>query len=157
MSNLRFIQYINLPPIPTELIDHLPKDDSQWRKKDIKGNMPWYRWSDEYNREINAWCQRYISSDMYWAFQLMSADMPKHLDRGTTTKFNYVINTGGDDVWTRFWTNDQESMLAEYQIEPFRWHIFKSDTYHSVEGVQPGQVRIAVTGRIFADYESEYL
>jgi len=157
MLDPRYIQYINLPQIPKEIINLLPTDDSVWQKKDVKGTMPWYRWSDEYNQEINKWCQENICSDMYWAFQLMSDDMPKHIDKGTATKFNYIISTGGNDVWTRFWSNDQKTMLAEYQIEPFQWHIFKADSYHSVEGIEPGQIRMAVTGRIFSNHESENL
>jgi hypothetical protein len=64
-------------------------------------------------------------------------------------KLNYVINSGGEKVVTRFWANNKKDLLAEYVIEPHRWHIFKSDTFHSVHGIEKNQTRFSISTKIF--------
>jgi len=140
----RFIQYLNLPQIPQHLIDELPQSMQDYDHKVVYKS---YRWTDDLNQEIDQWCKQHICPDMYFAFQFMEGDLEPHQDRGTLTKINYLISTGGADVITRFHEEDQ--VVAEYRIEPQRWHLLKADTVHSVSGVEPGLLRWSVTGRVF--------
>lgn len=142
-----FIRHINLPKIPTDLIKELPADLSVYTNKAL--SFPNYIWSETFNQKINQWCKENICPDMYWGFQIITGDLLQHKDNGTKTKFNYLISTGGDQVITTFYDDDQTTVLYEEHIPAESWHIFKADSFHDVKGINKGAVRFCVTGRIF--------
>lgn len=148
MYSPRYIQYINLPQIPDNLIDnvltkmHGVVDNS-------KSAFENYYWSDHDNQQIDQWCKQNICGEMYWGFQVIVGDLPKHQDHGTKIKFIYLIDAGGQQVTTTFWDDDQITMLEKYVIPCHKWHILKADTPHSVSGIELGMTRFSVTGRIF--------
>jgi hypothetical protein len=144
----RYIQYLNLPQIPKEIFDTIPTDFSLYESK-YKAKIDTYMWTDSHNQQLNEWCQTNICPDMYFAFQIITGDMGMHKDIGTRVKINYLVQTGGDNVLTEFFDDDQTTQLASYTIDAHRWHILKADTYHGVTNVAPGQVRFSITGRIF--------
>jgi len=150
MAN-EYLRYINLPRIPEELLAEVPEDLSKFTKNDGPDYLRNYQWSDQFNQKINAWCQENICADMYWAFQFMNGDLGKHVGRETKIKFIYLVEKGGDNVHTRFWSDDHKTELADYVVEPHRWHILKVDKVHSVDGIPPGAVRWGITGRLFGE------
>lgn len=143
-----YIRYLNVPKFPQQIIDSATRDFSLYERK-VDSRFDTYMWTDSFNEQINQWCQSNICSNMYFAFQIITGDLAMHKDRGTKIKMNYLIQTGGDDVLTEFFDDDQQTKLASYNIVADRWHIFKADTYHSVTNIAPGQVRFSITGRIF--------
>lgn len=144
MYERRNLQYINLPEIPTVIVQRYLDAVHSVEAKYTNGG---YIWSDSNNELLNNWCQRYICKDIYWGVQLMTEDLPVHVDEGTTLKFVYLFQTGGDEVKTHFW---QDGEIQEtYVIPTNQWHTLKVDTEHSVVGIQPRERRISVTGRIF--------
>lgn len=147
----QYIQYLDLPKIPTAIIDNLPRDLSRYSlPEDFISRFP-FVWSKDFNHEFNEWCKKNICADMFFAMQAMTCDQPRHRDRGSLTKLNYVFETGGDQVLTKFWSSEDPDavLLGEYCIMPYRWHIFKADAYHSVENITPGRQRMAITSRVF--------
>jgi hypothetical protein len=141
------MRYLELPRIPDSIIDNLPTD---WDQYDRKVSYPGsnYAWTDSFNQEINSWCQQNISPDMYFGFQIMSGDVPIHRDHGTRTKLVYLIYPGGKSVATNFYS-DQQELAQSYVINTNRWHVLQTDCLHSVDGIEAGQFRFSVTGRIF--------
>jgi hypothetical protein len=148
MYKPRYIQYIHLPTIPQDIVAEAVANIPLHLDRSIRYANDNYRWSDFDNTRLDAWCKSNICQDIYFAFQLMTGDLSMHKDNVTKTKFNYLIQTGGDSVITTFYNNDKE-MIESYSVETNRWHIIKVDTYHGVSNVQPGQIRFSVTGRIF--------
>lgn len=147
MYQPRYIQYLNLPLIPQDILDSVPRDFDLYQGHKNE-QFKTYLWSDSHNKELNHWCQANICPDMYFGFQIITGDMQAHKDTGTLTKIVYLIETGGDAVSTNFF-DDQDNLVASYHILKHRWHVLKADTKHSVTNIQPGQVRFSVTGRIF--------
>ena len=146
MYPYQYIRYLNLPAIPNEIIASVNKNFDEYEKVTHKET---YTWSDSFNKEINDWCRANICDTMYWGFQIITGDMFLHKDRGTLTKMNYIIDTGGDQAVTEFYDEDQTTLLDSVIIQPFKWHVFKADTYHCVKNVDEGKVRFSITGRIF--------
>lgn len=144
------IQYIKLPQVPTDIVRQLPKTPDAFTNVVKQQNGDYY-WSDSFNQEVNDWCREHVCDNMWWAFQMMTADLKVHKDVGTKTKFIYLINPGGNSVYTDFYAEDRTTVIASYVIEPLRWHILQADVYHSVRGIEPGQVRFSITGRLFAN------
>jgi hypothetical protein len=152
--NPRYIQYINLPQVPQDIINNLPKNIEEYDRREFgprHNPSPSYRWTDHHNEKINEWGQKNICAEIYWAFQFMTADLHIHKDTGTQIKFIYLIETGGPNVLTKFWKDDQCTLLDSYKIKTHAWHMLKADVFHSVEGVQPNQVRWSITGRVFSN------
>jgi hypothetical protein len=147
MYQSRYIQYLNLPPIPQEILDTVPRDFALYQGQ-THGKSNTYLWSDSHNEHLNQWCQANICPDMYFGFQIITGNILAHKDVVTLTKISYLIESGGDNVNTEFF-DDQHNLVASYKIESGRWHVLKADTYHSVSNIEPGQVRFSVTGRIF--------
>ena len=148
MYKPRYIQYINLPNIPQKIINDLKISWSNHHKSSLDSGKS-YIWSDFENHNLNQWCKENISQDIYWSYQIIAGDAAAHRDKVSLTKINYIADTGNENVKTIFWNDDQTEILDEYIIEPHRWHIFKADTLHSVEGIEPGQIRWSVFGNIF--------
>lgn len=140
------ICYLNLPPIPAPLVDSVVLDIDRYHVKAQYGN---YNWSDSFNDQINNWCKTNISDTVYWAFQFMTGDVPTHKDKDTVTKLVYILNPGGSSVTTNFFDSEHGDVVKSYVIQPCRWHLLQANQWHSVEHIEPGQVRFSVTGRIF--------
>jgi hypothetical protein len=143
------IRYLNLPVIPADIISRLNRNFNQYQLR-IGQEEPNYYWSDSFNTDINQWCQKNICETMYWGFQIMTGDIKIHQDNGTLTKLIYLIDAGGNNVYTNFYDNDK-NITHSYVIEPNRWHILKADSYHSVSGIELGQTRFSLTARIFPE------
>ena len=148
MYKPRYIQYMNLPRIPQTILDDLKIAWMEHHKNNMY-NSKNYTWSDFENHELNHWCKKNISEEMYWSYQIITGDLKAHKDTVSLTKINYVADVGNENVKTIFWNDEHTEILDEYIIEPHRWHILKADTLHSVEGVEPGRIRWGIFGNIF--------
>lgn len=148
MYPYRYFRYLNLPPIPENLLDQLPRDFDSYQRKDPGKWGDGYKWTDSHNQDINAWCQANICDSMYWGFQIIKSDLAPHIDNGTKYKLVYLIDTGGPDILTE-WFDQELNQVDSVILEAKRWHMLKVDSLHSVRGLLPGAVRHSVTGRLF--------
>lgn len=148
MYDPQYVRQINLPNITQDLLEKLPRtfDAYDTGKKYL---VPNYAWSDRDNADIDQWCKANVCGSMYWAFQIITGDMTLHKDNGTKIKLLYLVETGGPSVWTEFFADDQTTLLQRACLEKDRWYAMKVDVYHRVIGVQSGQTRLAITGRLF--------
>lgn len=149
MDKVTRCRYMNLPKIPNDVLSKINPDLDQYSV--TVSNTPNYMWTDDFNEDINQWCKANICDSMYWAFQMIRPpEMQIHKDRTTTHKFLYVLDTGGDHVETKYYDEHDPFRVVETLIIPaHQWCILKVDCYHSVHNIDPGRVRMAVTGRIF--------
>jgi hypothetical protein len=142
------IRYFNFPAVPIEILNNLNYQFDQYNAKVSYRNKT-YVWSDDFNQEINNWCQKNICETMHWGFQIMSNRIETHKDVGTEIKLIYLIRSGGANVKTNFYKDDKITVSHSYVIPTFRWHILKANEYHSVDGIEPGNIRFSLTGRVF--------
>lgn len=143
MYPARFVQYVNLPDIPQDILQSISVDPQHYEFD--HGSY----WTDQHNQALNAWAQKNICTDMYFAFQCFTNSVNMHKDLGTQIKLNYIVQPGGTQVVTEFYGDDQTTKLDQYIIEPGRWHLFRANVNHCVRGIEPGQVRFAITARVF--------
>ena len=149
MYAIKFVRCLNLPKLPQDIIDRIPRNYSLYEKK-IQGiKSVHYVWTDSHNQEVDAWCKENVCDSMYYAYQIISGNMVLHKDQGTKIKFIYLLDAGGSDVWTEFYADDQCTLLQREKLEINRWYIMKVDVYHKVVGIDPGNVRFGITGRVF--------
>lgn len=68
--------------------------------------------------------------------------LPVHKDTNRHVAYNYIIDPGGDEVYTCFYDDDQ-NLIEKVNIETGRWHKLDVQTFHNVEGMT--RPRIALT------------
>jgi len=68
----------------------------------------------------------------------------KHRDIGRRYALNYYLTLGGNDVKTK-WYDDEENLLYEENIKPFKWCLLKVDGLHSVTNIKLGQLRTFIS------------
>ena len=68
--------------------------------------------------------------------------LPVHKDTNRHVAYNYIIDQGGDEVYTCFYDDDQ-NLIEKVNIETGRWHKLDVQTFHNVEGMT--RPRIALT------------
>lgn len=146
MYSYHYYRYVNLPKLPEELIAGINKNFDEY---EVKVQADTYTWSNSFNQDINAWCRNNICDNMYWGFQIIRGDLATHVDRETEIKFIYLLDTGGDNVVTSFYKEDNATVVDSVVLEPHRWHILKVDIPHGVTGVEYGRTRFSITGKIF--------
>jgi hypothetical protein len=148
MTSDQYYRYLNLPKIPQSILDQLNWNISDYQHKAHTNFPNSYLWTDQFNQVVDSWCKENICDTMYYAFQIISNDLPMHKDSGTKIKLTYILKTGGENTITE-WYNDAEELVESVALEPCRWHIFKADSYHAVKNIDPGQHRFSITGRVF--------
>ena len=67
---------------------------------------------------------------------------------GTEIKFNYLIDTGGDQSITNYY-DDQGKLLDSYVLKSHIWYILDVSTNHSVSNIEQNRSRISLTSRIY--------
>ena len=154
------IKRLILPKLPNELVEDVYKtintgnnvalDGPNVRLTDDFGSYyTWYKPSDQ----LQKWCQKNISPDIFFGIQMIVEKMPMHKDFGPTPdsrtelKFNYIIETGGDAVVTNYYTDSAE-LIESHILEPNIWYIINVRVNHDVQNIDSGKRRVAITGRI---------
>jgi len=90
-----FVRHLLLPPLPDFILGKINWNLSEYKRKGHKVANPNYMWSDDFNNDMNDWCQKNIAGGIYYAFQFASQDMPIHKDIVSTAKLLYILDAGG--------------------------------------------------------------
>ena len=81
-------------------------------------------------------------------FQL-TTNLDVHVDVGSDVKLIYFVDTGGDNVFTEFYSNDGKKLLQSIQLVSHKWYALKTSINHSVRGVDKSRTRFSIVGRLF--------
>jgi hypothetical protein len=140
MQNFKYIEY---PKVPDELIAEIHKSvnnnpDLFPRKSKIytihNCTQPLYDFAHQYfDQTYSVQAQRIIGGH----------PMVVHFDARRDFTNNYIIDCGGDAVYTNFYS-EQQQLIEQHKIEPFRWHQLDVRTLHNVSGTVAGRNRIAL-------------
>ena len=145
-NELEFIKYLSFPQIPREIIDKLEKNPEY--HTDRPWSIDYFFRSDSYKEEIERWCKKNISQELQYGFQISTDDVPVHVDNRVFVKLFYLIQEGGNPVYTTYYNSDGD-VLKQYRIPENQWVIFRADVDHSVTGMHPDGVRISLVAKLF--------
>ena len=144
-----FIRHLLLPPLPDFILEKINWNLSEYKRKAPVVNNPDYMWSDDFNNDMNDWCQKNIAGGIYYAFQFASRDMPVHKDHVSTAKLLYILDAGGDDVYTEFYKEDSLTLLHKEKLPLHQWYVVKTDINHAVKGITPPRIRFSICASLF--------
>jgi hypothetical protein len=145
-----FIRSLKLPSLPHDIQEKINWNFLEYRRKGPVYNNPNYIWSDDFNKEVNEWCQKNVAGGVYYAFQLATKDMPTHKDKGSTTKLLYLLDTGGDNVYTEFYEEDGLTLIHDIVLVTHQWYLIKTDVNHAVKGITTPRVRFSICATLFS-------
>lgn len=76
----------------------------------------------------------YFSFDVTnrFGYQYIGENMVTHKDNGRVETYNFILDTGGDNVTTVIYDEDKTTILHEEVIKPNVWHKLRVDKYHNV-------------------------
>lgn len=95
---------------------------------------------------IYTWCQEvfaeydpYVNTFMY---HYLEDGVPRHVDTDRDYCYNYIIDTGGKAVRTRWWQDDE--CIEDTVLQAGRWHRLDTSVAHSIEGITGKRVAVTV-------------
>jgi hypothetical protein len=143
MTN-NYIEYLNLPPVPEELlypiqdiINNPPKPGSK-----IPASYHYFQ-TRLVSQQLFDWVREQFKSDCYTQYQIVREGIAIHTDAGRDVAFNYILQTGGGNASTNIYDKDKNLIYSQI-IQPKRWHRLKTDEYHNVTGITTDRVAISV-------------
>ena len=158
-----YIRYLNIPTVPNNMILQTAKEiealKSPWAYKPDHPDRFLLR--KNANKDLEEFLRPYFDFDITDKvyYQIVRSKSPKHIDFNRTSCYNYIINTGGHEVFTCWFNLKNEELLEHKEIIPAQvWHKINVAVPHDVQGMT--QERFALTvfewspGRSPAEIES---
>jgi hypothetical protein len=181
---------IDLPPLPDSIIEQAKSGKAKTHNAisletsgriqqlidfqlPIKVNICNYMFATvpEWNEQLNAIYGKFFSTPMVSLYAVMEARLEKpscftpHTDRLRRHAINYVIDTGGIDVSTKFYklksgeptvnenfpTRGKDykyldlELIDSFVFEPNNWYLFDPQVIHTVENITGRRVFVGLT------------
>jgi len=145
-KHMNYIEYIDLPTIPEHLIEPLPEIINKSPKNFSYVSSEYAYFKTRYvNDDLKSWLQPLFEFEIHPQYQLVYDGLPIHVDRGNRIfAYNYLLDTGGNDVKTAIY-DENHKLLQSEKLELKRWHRINTAMPHSVHGINPNKVRIAIS------------
>jgi len=134
-----------LPHVPDRLIDDLTTIRA-------RGNLFDPQYEHFYScflvsRELKIFLQNYFEHTINARYQVITAQLPIHVDAGgLISKYNYLLDTGGDAVETRWWDSVTNPKTVVYKhCAPLKhWHKLTTDIPHDITPVARPRISIEI-------------
>jgi hypothetical protein len=142
-----FLKYLDLPKVPNELLSEIDKIITS--SNDELDKFTGFAYTPLKLYPITGPLLDWIKQNVPIEFgscihvHVITDTLVIHKDFQTNKyKINYIFDTGGDNVLTHFY-DDQQTLLESHKIKSGCWHQFDGQVYHNVTGVN--KPRIAIT------------
>lgn len=143
------LEYLNLTPIPEELIVDVYKTIRNTPPKE-RHAVPEGTDAEKYNawnsikasEKLKEFTRSIFDVEHDVHIFVLSGDLPVHKDNTRDVAYNYVLETGG--ATTNFHDEDK-NIIEEHRIETFKWHRLNVKSYHSVIIPEPPRVVVSVS------------
>lgn len=143
---MNYIEYINLPPVPENLIESIPNIINKPPKtySAVPSNYDFFK-TRNVNDDLASWLQSIFDFKINAQYQLVYDGLPIHIDKGNRIiAYNYLLDTGGENVKTAVYDEKYKPLQVE-TLELKRWHRINTGMLHGVHGIDPSKVRIAIS------------
>lgn len=77
-------------------------------------------------------------------YQVIRKGIPKHIDAQRKSILNYIINTGGDNVITK-WYDSNDNVIEQVIVQEKKWYRMKTDINHTIEGMTSDRLMLTVS------------
>ena len=144
MANFEYVD--SLPNLSQDLIAEIydaTNSSNFWmnKKSDVYSVYPG-------TEKIYKFVRSFFTESHVASIQVITNTLGPHKDKGRSLVYNYIIDCGGEDIYTTFYTTDDEGNYIEiesHKIEPYRWHRLNVDIPHSVSTITEKNKRISLS------------
>jgi hypothetical protein len=141
-----YAEILNWNPIPDKLIefdvDNIKKliNDSPFK------DLEWFQQYKISNHHLLNFIQPFFNFNVFGKsyYQIIKNGIKRHVDVGRSTAYNFLINTGGDDVYTVWYDYNRVEEIYKIKIPIKTWHKLDVSICHSVEGITDTRIAISV-------------
>jgi hypothetical protein len=135
-----------IPKIPDNLLKSLDEIET------YENAFPYKDYADTYasyivNDDLTEWIQNYFDKKMVVRYQVIKKILPIHVDIGIKgIKYNYLLETGGEAVKTRFWDSVENptKILFETISKKNEWHYLNIEVPHDISEVSSPRISVIV-------------
>lgn len=139
-----YLVYLDLPAIPEELLYPIHDIITMPPKPNSKVPASYYYFQTRLvSEQLSQWVTDIFKMDCYAQYQLIREGVHIHKDVGRNVAFNYILQTGGENVRTNIYDEDKNLICSDI-IQPKRWHRLKTDVFHDVTGMTTDRVAVSV-------------
>jgi hypothetical protein len=140
---MNYIEYINFPSIPDEVLDPVETIINSKRTNSIV-KQDFFQ-GRSINNKLQDWLEKNLSFNFDAQYQIIYSGIPIHKDMGNRKlAYNYLLAQGGSNVKTMIF--DDSKKLLQSETLPLRtWHSIKTDMFHGVFGIYKDTPRISLS------------
>lgn len=136
---------LDLPKIPSELVFHDPNIVRE-RQPNIWKEVPTTVYTQHtVNQDLIDFLQPYFDQELKIRYQVLEHRVPIHKDIGRVAAINYILDAGGDNVVTRWYEDDKQTVKFEKQIPIHVWHRIDTTVYHGIHGIQDKRLALTIS------------
>jgi hypothetical protein len=142
-----YYQEVNwLPDIPSELLDDwetIKNRGNIFKSKRVEGIYASYLVSSK----LRKFLQSYFDKPINVRYQVINDQLPVHIDAGGIfRKFNYLLDAGGESVFTRWWDSldNPSTIVYQCQAQEFTWHQIKVNHAHDISPIKRTRLSIEI-------------
>jgi len=132
---------VDLPLVPVDLIVPLEQVGKLnpvvlYHQDGSVYQVDWYR-VYTCNQELTDWVIENFPIEVELVEYVVSDQaIIMHTDLGRNCAYNYLIDTGGTDIVTEFYSSDKTQMLDSIEYQPNKWYGLNVGIPHRVNGTQ---------------------
>lgn len=141
-SSIKFYKKIDLITIPSTLIDSLSCIENQ---KNLHPTAPTIYGTYEVSKNLEKFLQPYFKKDIIVRYQIIRHGLPIHKDSiDGNYKINYILDLGGNNVETRWYSEDKKTLLKRAVLKKNCWYVLNVKKFHDVVNVESTRLSITI-------------
>ena len=129
MNYIEYLKYI--PPVDHTIIDEcfycIENTPNIYPDKDYA----FYK-TFSGGEKLKNFTSKYFDFDHTSNIHIIYKGIHVHKDLHRLEAFNYILDPGGEKVFTSFYKDDKKTITESYVLETNRWHRIITDVYHSI-------------------------
>lgn len=144
-KHIYFTKNNTLPKVPLALLNTLEEIETFkncFLNKDFAHTYASY----EVPASLHLFLSNYFDYPICVRYQVIKNKLPVHTDINTNSKLNYLLQTGGPTVKTRWWNdvNNPTKIIQECKIKKFTWYNLTVNVPHDITEVISPRISITI-------------
>lgn len=139
---MKCIDLLNYKQIPENLIISL----SEVEKRENIFKLKAYSYYRQFlvNENLNDWLKTIFDFKFHASYQVIRNGISIHKDFNRNECFNYLINSGGKNVITNFY-DDNNILIDNMNIPEKIWHRLDVSKFHGIDNIENIRYSVSVT------------
>jgi hypothetical protein len=141
MQDLITTKKVDIPSVPEHLIRSLEQIREldpvvMYQKDGSTYEVDWYK-VYTCDQQLTDWVVEHFPVEVELVEYIISTQaIDLHVDLGRNTAYNYVLDTGGDNIVTEFYSADRSQLIDSIEYTTNAWYVLNVGLPHQVKTPQ---------------------